>query len=256
MSSNSLLGTFLSWLRGPERQATPQSQPDTPGPQPQQYWPPQQSHTPAQVAPQPRRLPYARNDRLLTISEGDFFAVLRQALPPGHQLFVQVRLAGLVRVQPWTQHDKSHWYRIQAKCVDFVVCDERTFAPRLVVELDDASHDREDRQARDAFVDEVLAGVGLPILHVRWQRQYSQAALAGQVLAALGGRAGEAPAEQLWQPIPAAPAANPAPAPVAASQLAQATVAEQRRQCGQCRVPLRPGARFCSQCGATFSRGS
>ena len=255
MSSNSLLGTFLSWLRGPESQ-----------PQPQAYQPPPiQPYHIAPASPGPalnaapqsqHRLPYGKIDRLLTISEGDFFAVLRQALPPGHQLFAQVRLAGLVRVQPWAQRDKSHWYRIQAKCVDFVVCDERTFAPRLVVELDDASHDREDRQARDAFVDEVLAGVGLPILHVRWQRQYSQAALAGQVLAALGGRAGEAPAEQLWQPIPAAPAANPAPAPVAASQLAQATVAEQRRQCGQCRVPLRPGARFCSQCGATFSRGS
>jgi predicted amidophosphoribosyltransferase len=166
-----------------------------------------------------------------------------------------VRLAGLVRVQPWAQRDKSHWYRIQAKCVDFVVCDERTFAPRLVVELDDASHDREDRQARDAFVDEVLAGVGLPILHVRWQRQYSQAALAGQVLTALGGRAGEATSpEQSWQPIPAAPAAIPAPAPVAASQPAQATIVEQRRLCGQCEAELRVGARFCAQCGATFSR--
>lgn len=241
MSSNSLLGALLGWLRGPEPQTTPQPQP---------YQPPQQSPRPAQVAPQPRRLPYARNDRLLTISEGDFYAVLRQALPPGHLLFAQVRLAGLVRVQPWAQRDKTHWYKIQAKCVDFVVCDERTFAPRLVVELDDASHDREDRAARDAFVDEVLAGVGLPILHVRWQRQYSEAALAAQILAALGGRGDEAPAEQIWRPIPITAA------PIAASQPAQATTAEQRRLCGQCEAELRPGARFCSQCGATFSRAS
>lgn len=243
MPSNSLLGTLLGWLRGPEQLAAP---------------PPPPADHPASTRPAPnvsaapqRRLPYGRIDRLLTISEGDFYAALRQALPPGHLLFAQVRLAGLVRVQPWAQRDKTHWYKIQAKCVDFVVCDERTFAARLVVELDDASHEREDRQARDAFVDEVLAGVGLPILHVRWQRSYDPAALGAQLLAVLGGRGAEAaPAEQIWRPIPATPAL------IAVPQPAQATVAELRRLCGQCEAELRPGAKFCSQCGATFSRAS
>jgi hypothetical protein len=38
--------------------------------------------------------------------------------------------------------------------------------PRLVVELDDRSHDRADRQARDAFVDQVLYAASYPILHI------------------------------------------------------------------------------------------
>jgi very-short-patch-repair endonuclease len=76
-------------------------------------------------------------------------------MPAGYQLFAQVRLAGLVQVKPQARRDKSHWYRIQAKCVDFVLCDAQTTAPRLVIELDDASHNRADRQARDAFVDDV-----------------------------------------------------------------------------------------------------
>lgn len=231
MPSNSLLDVFLGWLYRPDPQTRPQPQPYQTASRPA-------PNAPA-APPQPQRQPYGRIDRLLTISEGDFYAVLRAALPAGHLLFAQVRLASLIRVQPWAQRDKRHWYRIQAKCVDFVVCDAHTFAPRLVVELDDASHDRADRQARDVFVDEVLAGVGLPILHVRWQRSYSQAALAGQVRAALG--------------LQAAMPAQAAPILAASSSPAPAAIAAQRHTCGQCQAELRPGARFCPQCGATFT---
>jgi hypothetical protein len=47
-----------------------------------------------------------------------------------------------------------------------VVCDGALL--RLVVELDDTSHQRGGRQVGDACAHEVLIGVGLPILHVRW----------------------------------------------------------------------------------------
>ncbi len=46
-----------------------------------------------------------------------------------------------------------------------MLCDAATTAPRLVVELDDANHDRPDRRDRDAFVDAVLSAAGLPIAH-------------------------------------------------------------------------------------------
>lgn len=237
MPSSSLLGTFLGWLRGPQPQALPKPQPAQP---PLAHTSPALRPAPAQ----PHRSPYARIDRLLTIAEGDFCAALRQAPPSGLTLFAQVRLANLVRVQPWAQRDKTHWYRIQAKCVDFVLCDERTFAPRLVVELDDASHDRKDRQTRDAFVDEVLTGVGLPILHVRWQRHYDVAVLERQILAMLG--------EHHFEKVAAT--CLPAPHSVAVTkQPAIDTSVVQHQVCGQCAAELRPGAKFCSQCGATFS---
>src|SRR4051794_16982760 len=117
-------------------------------------------------------LPYGRVAHVLTPAEGDFFAALQAATPAGYQIFAQVRLANVVQVQPWARRDKSHWWRIQAKCVDFVLVDRATFAPRLIVELDDSTHTRPDRQVRDAFVDDVLAAAGLPILHIRWQRRY------------------------------------------------------------------------------------
>ena len=41
--------------------------------------------------------------------------------------------------------------------MDFVICDNRTLQPRLVVELDDATHKRNDRTDRDKFVDSAFA---------------------------------------------------------------------------------------------------
>ena len=134
-------------------------------------------------------LPYARIPNLLSAAERDFYRVLQNAVPDGFVLFAQVRLANLIR--PTSRNPKQNkydFYRIQAKCVDFVLCDAATTAPRLVIELDDASHDRVDRKARDSFVDAVLAHVNLPVLHVRWQRSYSHEQLAGDIRQALGLR--------------------------------------------------------------------
>lgn len=56
--------------------------------------------------------------------------------------------------------------RVQNKHVDFVICD-RDMRVKLIVELDDSTHDAQDRKDRDAFVDTVLTGCGFKIMHVR-----------------------------------------------------------------------------------------
>jgi hypothetical protein len=212
--------------------------------------------------PDPRS-PYERIPTLLTAAERNFFAVLQQAAPAGHQIFTQVRLANLVQVKPWARRDKSHWWRIQAKCLDFVLIDSATFAPRLVVELDDSSHDRADRRDRDAFVDDVLAAAGIPILHIRCQRRYDTGALAEQIAGRLGiavappiaaplPESFPAASDGLWRPIPITP--EPAPLYGGASMPASpTTVVSARRACGQCQAELREGAKFCAQCGAVFA---
>jgi hypothetical protein len=173
---------------------------------------PREAATPT-ARPDPRS-PYERIPTLLTAAERDFFAALQQAAPAAHQIFAQVRLANLVQVKPWARRDRSYWWRIQAKCLDFVLVDAATFAPRLVVELDDSSHNRADRRERDTFVDEVLAAVGIPILHVRWQRRYDARVLATQLAVQLG-TAPTNPASPEVLPVPgpwlAAPALTAAP---------------------------------------------
>ena len=200
--------------------------------------------------------------------------VLLEAAPSGCQVFAQVSLAGLVQVKGWARRDKSHWWRIPAKRLDFVLVDAATLAPRLVVELDDASHDRAERRERDAFLDEVLVGVGIPILHVRCQRRYDVQVLAGQLAAAMGIAAPAShttpararPSDGLWHPIsvarsldavplPERVAPDPAMAVISMGLNAVDVNAPARRLCGQCQAELREGAKFCSQCGAVFGMG-
>lgn len=62
--------------------------------------------------------------------------------------------------------DRSALRRVSQKHVDFLLCHPETLKPLVAVELDDRSHDRADRKARDVFVDQSFASAGLPIVHV------------------------------------------------------------------------------------------
>lgn len=81
---------------------------------------------------------------------------------------VKVRLADLIN--PTKTANKKEWYRnfmkIASKHVDFVVCDT-DMNVQLIIELDDWSHDRQDRKNRDQFVDAALTGAGLKVIHTR-----------------------------------------------------------------------------------------
>lgn len=87
-----------------------------------------------------------------------------------HDLIIcpKVRLADLVRVKNNCSGKTWHrrFNRICAKHVDFVFCDP-DMNVKLIVELDDRSHNRADRQERDKFVDAVLTGAGYTIVHIR-----------------------------------------------------------------------------------------
>jgi hypothetical protein len=132
-------------------------------------------------------LPYRKTDHLLTPAERSFYAVLQRILGDELRLFVKVRLADLV----WLPHDvenrQAHVNRVAAKHIDFVLCDPRTLAPVLAVELDDSSHAAPHRQQRDALVNEVLRTVGLPLLRVPVRRSYVPSEVADDIRRAIQG---------------------------------------------------------------------
>jgi hypothetical protein len=128
-------------------------------------------------------LPYRKRDSLLTKAERSFFGVLQEAAAEQLLVFSKVRLADLLWMPKGTP--VSYLNRIQAKHVDFVLCDPETVSPRLVIELDDSSHQRPDRQARDQMVDEALKAAGLPILRVPARYAYSTQELASDIQAAV-----------------------------------------------------------------------
>ena len=84
----------------------------------------------------------------------------------GYTVFAKVRLLDLLEPKKGHPKYKTLFNKIQAKHVDFVLCDKKLVA-RCIIELDDSSHDEKSRQERDKFVDEILNDVGYQIIHTR-----------------------------------------------------------------------------------------
>lgn len=99
---------------------------------------------------------------VLTTNEKDAFRKIKAAADEtGYTLLSKVRLFDLV--EPLDKTDKGAQWKIQAKHVDFVLCDKSLVA-RYIIELSDKSHDKADRIERDAFVLTVLRNCGYKIL--------------------------------------------------------------------------------------------
>lgn len=89
---------------------------------------------------------------------------LVQALP-GHIILAQVQLSRLLGVKKGNNY-QAWSNRINRMSADFVVCNKDSSIV-AVIELDDATHQREDRQAADTKKDKALESAGVQI--VRWQ---------------------------------------------------------------------------------------
>jgi very-short-patch-repair endonuclease len=119
--------------------------------------------------------PYQKEPCLFTPAERLFLGVLEQALGNEFRIMGKVRLADVLKVKPGLDGKarQTAFNRIQSKHLDFVACDPNDFSIQFAVELDDKSHDRQDRKDRDAFLDEAMEEAGLPIIRFAVKRTYS-----------------------------------------------------------------------------------
>lgn len=127
---------------------------------------PEQEQTAAEKEPLPVTGAYQKK-WLLSYNEKDAYKVLKTICDEnGLHLMTKVRLLDLVEPVKGNPKYRSYFYKIQAKHIDFVICDEKLVA-RCMIELDDNSHNQTDRAERDRFVNEVLQSVGYKVLHIR-----------------------------------------------------------------------------------------
>jgi len=96
-----------------------------------------------------------------------------QVLKDEYYIFPQVHLASILGVKSGTGNWQGLMNKINKKSVDFVIFDKQYIQPLLAIELDDSSHNFSRRRERDRFVDEVLKGTNLAILHVRAAHSYN-----------------------------------------------------------------------------------
>jgi hypothetical protein len=131
--------------------------------------------------------PYDPAGPLLSPAERSFLGVMENVVEPELVLLPKVRLADVISVRKGLSPSQfqSALNHITSKHVDFILCRQSDFSVTAVIELDDQSHQRKDRIARDQFVDQALAAARIPVLHVKAQSHYEPRVLSDQLASVL-----------------------------------------------------------------------
>ena len=132
------------------------------------------------------RLPFKKKDYLLSMAEKNFYLILKQVADKNDVLlFAKVRLEDLLWIPAGTDNRFGERNRIKSRHIDFVLCDKENIKPLIAIELDDSSHNKQNRLDRDNFIDKVMTVAGLPILHQKVQYSYNPQELEGNISAKL-----------------------------------------------------------------------
>lgn len=146
-----------------EAKATPKQEPRA---EPRPETKPVQKPTPNERTAEFQNAYQAAN--ILTANERSNYKTLKIAADrKGYIICPKVRLADIITPRHDAQY-MSRFGKIKSKHVDFVIYDAQMQNIRVVIELDDSSHDRKDRQERDEFVDFILNDCGIRIIHTRY----------------------------------------------------------------------------------------
>jgi predicted RNA-binding Zn-ribbon protein involved in translation (DUF1610 family) len=165
-------------------------------------------------------LPYRVRDDFLSPTELSFYRVLASVVSNRAVICPKVGLAEIFFVAR-PHENQTYRNRILQKHLDFLLCDPKSMRPVLGIELDDSSHARSDRQARDKFVDQAFEAAKLPLIRVPAQYSYNTNELSAQLTQYLGA----------MTPSPAVPAET-APPPVSKATTADAPL------CPKCGVTM------------------
>lgn len=109
---------------------------------------------------------FEKRSFIMTRTEQDFYRRLFQVFGRTYLIYPQVHLSTLLDHRQYHQNWKAALATIQRKSVDYVFC-TTDFRIVVAIELDDISHDTEDRQRRDYFVNEICQKAGLPLVRFR-----------------------------------------------------------------------------------------
>lgn len=153
--------------------------------------------------------PFRMRDDFFSPAELSFYRVLRSVTGEQVVACAKVSLGDLFFAETGDpRKNRALANRIDRKHVDFLLCEAKTMRPMLGIELDDRSHERPERKARDELVDGVFEAAGLHLLRVPVRHSYSPAELVTLIQPYFG------PPASPPVPIPAEPEPIPQSEPV------------------------------------------
>ncbi len=128
---------------------------------------------------------YKRKDFFLSRAEHECYDALMLAVGKDYYIFAQVHVPTIVDSKVVGQNWRGAFRHINEKSVDFVLCDKAYISPKLVIELDDRTHERIDRVERDKEVERILKDAGLPLLRLENNGKFNTDELAQKITSLL-----------------------------------------------------------------------
>ena len=118
---------------------------------------------------------YKKHKVLFTPAERSFLGVLNQAIEGNVVIFGKVRVADIIKPIGGLPRGKwqSLFNKISRKHFDFVICDKDNLSVLCVIELDDKSHNSNNRQKRDAFLKSACNSADLPLIQIPAKSAYN-----------------------------------------------------------------------------------
>ena len=128
---------------------------------------------------------YFRKDYFMSRAERDFFNILIEVVGSDYYIFPQVHLSAILNHKVKGQNWKAAFKHINGKSVDFVICDKTNLKPLVAIELDDSSHNAEDRRVRDTEVERIFKDAALPLVRLANQESLNKEFIKRRIAEAL-----------------------------------------------------------------------
>ena len=128
---------------------------------------------------------YFAKNTIMTERENKFFKQLNEIL--GNKWFVipQVHLSALLNHKVKGQNWKAAFRHINGKSVDYVLLSKETMKPICAIELDDSTHNYENRVERDAEVERIFVEAKLPLARFKNPEKLSHQDIVNTIAAAI-----------------------------------------------------------------------
>ena len=103
----------------------------------------------------------------MTQAERDCFNSLIKATNDKYWVFPQTHFSAFLDNRVVGQNWNGAFWHINGKSVDFLLCSKEQLSPVLAIELDDSTHEREDRKQRDAEEVRMFKTANMPLLRLQ-----------------------------------------------------------------------------------------
>lgn len=118
-----------------------------------------------------KKYEFRKIEKLYTDNEMAFLRELRKGIDEKYDINGKVRLADVIKVKSESRFNWQNGFnRIKAKHLDYVLSEKDTGKIVCCIELDDKSHESEDRIKRDIFLNNALKEARVKI--VRFKSKY------------------------------------------------------------------------------------